>query len=669
MTATNVTYVAPAVRNIRAPAPLRDLPIWLVWNAETYPNETKARKVPYTANGGRRHGEQGSPEDTAKLVTFSQAAEAAAKRGMTGVGVALLPRHGLVAVDFDNCVTDGKVHPEVEKIVSPTYAEFSPSGLGVRAFFTGDIGNHKAPTTLVNYGFEVFSSSGFCTVTGNMLPFVDLLGHEDTVAPVTPEILALCEKRFARNSSASAPVDDFTLGYAPPLGFSSSEMQQLLDKLDPDMGREYWVRVGAALHHETQGGDDGFDLWHDWSAGGVKFVGEDDLRRNWDSFDRRDGSRRAQVTMATVRWMVSEAQKEVQVEQLQEVHDSAATTFEGKFPVQGLLALDKRSKASWLIKHILPQSLDPVILFGSSGAGKSFVAIDMACCIALGEPWRGHRVTQGRVLYIAAEGGARIVNRFKAFCMHNDLALGRLPIDIIAAAPNILEAEDVKELIKSMGAYGPYAAVFIDTLAQVTPGANENAGEDMGRMLSNIKAVQQVTRSTVIAIHHAGKDLSRGSRGWSGIKAAAEAQIEVVRDEMTGDRYIRIEKMKDGEDGMKFGFRLGVKVLEMDEDGDEVTSCVVEPAEWTPMEKLVRGKMVRRGRHARHVLEVMALLPKTVSSLPMERFVQECLAALPEPEQGERDSRRANIVRAIKSVAAEKDGPLTLVDNIVVFCE
>jgi protein translocase SecG subunit len=40
-------------------------------------------------------------------------------------------------------------------------------------------------------------------------------------------------------------------------------------------------------------------------------------------------------------------------------------------------------------------------LFGASGSGKSFVALDMAAAIAQGIPWRDHRTVKGRVLIIA----------------------------------------------------------------------------------------------------------------------------------------------------------------------------------------------------------------------------------------------------------------------------
>jgi hypothetical protein len=265
--------------------------------------------VPHYTNGGRRRGKQGSPEDRAALTTFAAARDAAARRGFNGVGFAPQKEFGIVATDFDNCIdADGHIHPEVLAIVYGTYAEYSPSGKGVRAFFRGNLGDHKSPTTPTQYGFETFSEKGFVTVTGNILPFVDLLGLEDTVADVPEVLLELCAARWGAEPAAQDPGDenDPLATLKPRLNLTIEQMQDLLDWLDPDMGRDQWIRVGMALHHETQGDDTGFALWNEWSSGGGKYQSEEDLRTQWDSFGRPRPGRR-QVTMASVIKMANEA--------------------------------------------------------------------------------------------------------------------------------------------------------------------------------------------------------------------------------------------------------------------------------------------------------------------------------------------------------------------------
>lgn len=664
----NVHTIKPEIREVQVPAPLRDLPMFLVWRYEArYADDPKPLKVPYYALGNKRVGKQGSPEDRGKLVPFHVARDQAVKRGMDGVGMALLPGEDITALDFDNCVAeDGSIPPDILAAIGNTYAEYSPSGNGIRALLRGNIGNRKSPTTPTLYGMETFSTNGFVTLTGNKLPHVDLLGYEDTLAKVTPALEEFCAARFGSSAPDRPDPEDFMAGYEPKLGLSVEQSFDLLQQLDPDMSREDWIRVGMALHHEYDGEEDGFDLWNEWSSYGSKYPGDEGLRTQWDSFTRRVSPGRKQITMATVKHMVKQSQP-VDAERLKIVAEQAKVVgFEGKFPILRQSELPVNINAQWLIKGVLPRSKDPIILYGASGAGKSFVALDQAIAIARGIDWRGCRVTQGRVVYLAAEGGAGVAKRIQAHCDYHGIKREDLPLDVIIGAPNLLEQEDVTELTKSLAAFGPYDYAVIDTLAQVTPGANENAGEDMGPVLANIKAIQSATGATVAVVHHAGKDLSRGSRGWSGLKAAAEAQIEVVRDEDSGQRHIRIEKMKDGEDGAKYGFKLEVVQIGVDEDGDAVTSCVVVPVDFVPKAETAKG-LKRRGRVEGHVLEVIATLDPAMQAIRVEELVKMAADLLPPPEEGKRDTRRQHVARAIENLCKEKDGEISKAGNVVVL--
>ena len=272
------------------PAALRGLKGWLVWRFEQHRGETKPRKVPYYVSGGRRQGKQGAPADRAKLVTFDRAVAAAERQSFDGVGLAMLPDWGITALDFDYCVgPDEELPPEVLDIVSRTYAEWSPSGKGVRAFVKGSLGNHKSHRDArYAYGVELFSSSGFVTVTGNMLPYTDMLGMDDFIAPVDEFVTALCAARFgaaqATAMTADGVNDDFMAGHEPPVGLTDRQITDYLSDLDASMGRDDWIRVGMAVHHETGGG--GFAMWDEWSAGGHKYPGTEAVQAQWGSFDR-----------------------------------------------------------------------------------------------------------------------------------------------------------------------------------------------------------------------------------------------------------------------------------------------------------------------------------------------------------------------------------------------
>jgi len=672
---SNVVPLFPPIGDVRVPEPLRELPAWLVWRFEQFAGEAKPRKIPYWADGTRRHGTQGGSTDRDRLTTFVVARDAAARGGYDGVGFAPLADFGYTFLDFDKCVDGmGNIPAEIEAIASRTYAEYSPSGTGLRVALRGDLGNHKSHATPEQYGIETFSSSGFVTLTGNILPICDLLGYEDRIADVDEGTRALAERRFGASSSPTADPDDFMAGREPRLGLTVDEMQGYLSYLDPGMGRDQWLRVGMALHHETDGDDTGFDLWDTWSSEGHNYPGTEALRYQWESLKPAPGKR--QVTMASVIKMAKEAgygerktpTPEQVLERVAEIRAELPNKSASRFGPVPIFDLVTGEPPRWIIKGVLPDA-ELGILFGASGSGKTFVALDFAFAVAMGLPWRGRRVKRGKVVIIAAEGGSGIGRRGEALAQHHGFDLrDAFDIHVITAAPNFLDSEDIAEVIAQIEALGDVDLVIVDTLAQVTPGANENTSEDMGRALANLRLLHTATRAMVLAVHHAGKDLSKGSRGWSGIKAAADVQIEVVRHE-DNTREIVIEKMKDGEDGLRWPFKLEVVELGVDEDGDPVTSCVAVETEAPVRQPDEDRKGVkRRGRVENHILEVMSMFGAE-STVPAIDLINKAADLLPAPEEGKRDTRRQSVVRAINTLSREKDGPLKLQGNLVIFYE
>ena len=673
----SVRAIAPKIRALEVPAELRLIPGWLIWRFEQYPGEAKARKVPYWTDGTIRHGQQGSPTDRARLTPFAAARDAAARMGYSGVGFAPLPDFGYTFLDFDNCVgPSGEIAPEIEQIVARTYAEFSPSGKGIRAALKGNLGNHKSPSGPNQYGFETFSTSMFVTFTGNILPACELIGLENTVATVDQHVIDLCERRF--NGPLINNVvdpDDFMAGREPRLGLTPERMHELVYSLDPNMGRQDWIRVGMALHHECDGDDTGFELWDEWSQDGYTYVSTEAMRVQWDSFDRRKGSTRRQVTMASVIKMAKDAQsrpteaasREEVLAKAEAIMAELPTKSLGRFGPVPIYDLTQREPMGWLIKGVLPRA-KLGILFGASGSGKTFVALDLAFSVARGIAWRTRRTMRARVVVIAAEGGSGLGKRGQAYAQHHGFDLRTVhDLHIITAAPNFLDGDDISEVIAEIKNLGEVDLIIIDTLAQVTPGANENTSEDMGRALGNINLLHDATGAMNLAVHHAGKDLSKGSRGWSGIKAAADVQIEVLRHE-DGRREIVIEKMKDGEDGIRWGFKLETILLGLDDDGDDITSCVAVEDDVRPAATDDRKGVKRRGRLETHLLEVATLFPAD-AVIRAEDLIRKACDMLPAPDAGKRDIRRQSVVRAIQNLSREKDGPLRMENGIVIFYE
>lgn len=250
----------------------------------------------------------------------------------------------------------------------------------------------------------------------------------------------------------------------------------------------------------------------------------------------------------------------------------------------------QRPALRWIVRNVLPEAQLGMI-YGASGAGKSFFVLDLAAAVALGQPWRGNRVRQMKVVYVCAEGAGGFRNRVEAYRRQHGVAFGD-QLHVIAGQPNFLANTDSKIVANEVKRIGA-GIVIIDTLAQVTPGGDENSAQDMGKAIKKCRQISEATGAMVLLVHHAGKDAARGARGWSGIRAAADTEIEVSLHK-TGVRVARLTKQKDGQDGVAYGFTLETVAIGADEDGDMIESCVTVEAD-VPVtdeqgERLVRAE-------------------------------------------------------------------------------
>jgi hypothetical protein len=414
-----------------------------------------------------------------------------------------------------------------------------------------------------------------------------------------------------------------------------SALPQGLDKrlteavhaLSPDLPYDQWLKVGQAIHHETEGSIEGYLLWDHWSIPGADYPGADELEAKWESFGKSSAQ---PVTAGTIYKMATEAGwiDTPSADDFDVVEEEPEPVVNGsRFAVTNALSFAASKPSSYIIKGVLPEA-DLAVFYGETASGKSFFTLDMVCAIVRGVPWRGRRVTQGKVLYIIAEGSGGFKNRINAYVSRHGLA--ELDLDVINAAPNFLEKKDINDLIAAVKPLGPYALVVVDTWAQVTPGSNENSGEDMGKALSHCRKIRHATGAMVLLIHHSGKDASKGARGWSGLRAAADCEISVERD---GDnRVASVTKLKDGDDGLRFGFRLSTVPVGVDSDGDPVTSCVVEEAEVSENAALTNSsRKAKMGDNERVLLDVVDLFFEEKGEWPdVDLLISRAIDALPE---------------------------------------
>lgn len=266
---------------------------------------------------------------------------------------------------------------------------------------------------------------------------------------------------------------------------------------------------------------------------------------------------------------------------------------------------------------------------GPSNSGKSFLMAHMALCLDHGEPFLGtRRVKRAPVLYVAAEGASTMRARFQADGRHFGRKAQRLAM--VSQSLNLLEpSEDIDALIATARRIAqevgePLGLIVVDTLARVMAGGDENAAVDMGRLIGGCDRLREATGAHVCLVHHMGKDLSRGARGHSSLRAALDTEIEVSVDDATRTHYAKVTKQRDlASKGETFGFKLVPVELGVDQWGGPVTSCAVVPSEvgigtpaprkLTASQLAVMGYLSGQDRGVRRATVVESLEPQGVS--------------------------------------------------------
>ena len=230
------------------------------------------------------------------------------------------------------------------------------------------------------------------------------------------------------------------------------------------------------------------------------------------------------------------------------------------------------------IKHVLP-SAGVAVIYGAPKSGKTFLVLDAAGAITEGRPWFGYRARSCAVVYIGLEGQAGLTQRWQAYSRIKAQSR-RGELRFVTAPLSILASGDLAELADAVRAADcAGGVVIVDTLNAASPGADENSSVDMGRIIDGAKQLQREVGGLIWLVHHSGKDTGRGLRGHSSLTGAVDAIIEVTRDESGDRREWRVERAKDGPESDPWPFTLSVVELGEDEDGDPLTSCVIEPRE------------------------------------------------------------------------------------------
>ncbi len=556
------------------PQDLKAIDRWLCWRLVERKKVNGASdwaKVPCTSTG-----RPASSTNPATWCSFDEAANAWVLGDFDGIGLVL--GDDVQGIDLDDCRDPAT--GELTELARQTlaridgYAEVSPSGTGIKIFtrinLTTSAANHDK-------GVEVYCRARYFTVTGHRIEGHDRfpLQQQDC----TWLLRDMMGREPANAPSATGGAAALELYKRPLVDWSLERVQdELLVHLDPDCGYSDWVLVGMALHHQGGGDAEWFACWDEWSAQSGKYV-EGDCEKKWTSFRQQRSSGTGAVTLASL-LAKTKAQRQANAAIYRHQGGAASyakspTTATCEFRLLSAEELAQQKQMRWIVKHLLPET-GLAVLYGQSGAGKSFLTLDLAAAVAgNGAAWFGFKVDSRPVTYVALEGENGMAKRMQAWSAHH-----------VAPAPDLLKfvvqpldlraQGTVQQLAVAIDAAGGTGGmVILDTLARAAPGLDENSGKDMSEVINAAGRLQQLTGGLVLLVAHSGKSVDRGLRGHSSLFAAADAVIEVRRE--NEQRSWKVEKSKDDADGASFAFKLADIVLGTDDDLEKITSCVVLP--------------------------------------------------------------------------------------------
>lgn len=231
------------------------------------------------------------------------------------------------------------------------------------------------------------------------------------------------------------------------------------------------------------------------------------------------------------------------------------------WPMYSVSQLHDLPEPTWLVDGHLTDGL--TIMYGPSGAGKTFLALAWALSIATGAPWMGRDVLHAPVVYVSGEGGSGLGKRVSAW--QSKAQQWQPHLYTIIGTVRLTVGTEVQALQRAVHATGARLLV-VDTLARAMVGADENSAEDMGYVIQGLDWLRRTENCAALVVHHSGVEATR-PRGSTALFGAADTTVRVDGE----DAKLRVscEKQKEAAPFAPWALKLretvGSCVLEQDE--------------------------------------------------------------------------------------------------------
>ena len=264
-------------------------------------------------------------------------------------------------------------------------------------------------------------------------PSVHASGRRYAFAPTDLNALAECpawmisyangELKLPATRSVPSPLDQskrsdpttaaFNLSSPPPYGEAEEARLRSALACIPATERDTWLTTGMGIHW-LGWGDQGFQIWDDWSKKAPEKYDGRDQKRTWASFDRPYDGRR--ITVATIFSLAKEygwsnttiEQPSAAMKVDRDPIDLSPGVYDWK--EKAITAADLHKMTFPPIRYVVPGFIPEglTLLVGRPKIGKSWLALDL--CLACAGGWStlgSIKPACGDVLYLALEDGKR----------------------------------------------------------------------------------------------------------------------------------------------------------------------------------------------------------------------------------------------------------------------
>lgn len=339
------------------------------------------------------------------------------------------------------------------------------------------------------------------------------------------------------------------------------------------------------------------------------------------------------------------------------------------------------SAPEWLVRDLFPKT-GLAFIGGQSQAGKTFISLEIAKCLAEGLPFFGHTVKERvGVAILAGEGEGQMPNRIASMKQYGDIQ-GNLPIAFLGDIPD-LKIEQMRNglIAKLNGVDAIYrerfgirlGVVIYDTLAATFDLNDENDNSEASKITKILRSVGRASNTLSMPVHHYGGTLQSGLRGATAWKGNCDTILSVLAeiDPVSGDvakRELAIAKSREGKTGGISPFELPFVQLGTDEDGHAFGSLAVNPLlDAAPtLNRANKPKKVTRSvdafnkafndAMASHAQDFKISGGPTVRAVKVEHMREPFsahYASASETEEQSKEAKRKAFTRALNSMAAE----------------